>query len=72
MKLKAYPARSQRGNTPPGGWQKETEQAELHEQIRRRAYEPYEQHGREAGLNLDDWVRAESELTQSRKKPFGV
>ena len=36
------------------------------EQIRRRAYELYEQHGRGDGFALDDWLQAESELTQSK------
>lgn len=41
---------------------------ELQEQIRRRAYELYEQRGREDGRQLDDWLQAESELTQSRER----
>ncbi len=32
------------------------------EVIRRRAYELWEQRGREHGLDADDWYRAESEL----------
>jgi hypothetical protein len=39
--------------------------SELHEQIRRRAYELYEQRGREDGHDLDDWCQAESEVTQT-------
>lgn len=38
------------------------------EQIRRRAYELYERHGRVDGFALDDWLQAESELTQSKAK----
>ena len=34
------------------------------EQIRRRAYELYEQRGRNDGYELSDWLQAESELTQ--------
>ena len=36
----------------------------LHEQIRRRAFELFEQRGREEGHELDDWLQAEEELTQ--------
>lgn len=33
----------------------------LEEEIRHRAYELYEQRGREDGHDLDDWFRAEAE-----------
>ena len=56
---------------PPDGWQKATE-TELQERIRLRAYDLYEERGREDGLDLDDWLRAESELSQKRAKPYGV
>ena len=42
--------------------------SELQEQIRRRAYELYEQRGRDDGHELDDWLQAESELTQQKAK----
>ncbi len=32
------------------------------DQVRYRAYEIYEQHGREDGHELDDWLQAESEI----------
>jgi hypothetical protein len=35
----------------------------LEEQIRLRAYALYEGRGREDGHDLDDWLRAEAELT---------
>jgi hypothetical protein len=38
---------------------------ELQEQIRRRAYELYEQHGAEDGRELDNWLQAEAEVTES-------
>jgi len=38
--------------------------SELQEQIRRRAYELYEQRGRTDGHETDDWLQAELELTQ--------
>jgi tellurite resistance protein len=42
---------------------------QLQEQIRRRAYEFYEQRGGEDGHELDDWLQAESELTRLKAKP---
>lgn len=42
--------------------------SELQEQIRRRAYEVYEQRGRDDGHELDDWLQAESEVTQHKAK----
>ena len=33
----------------------------VEEEIRHRAYELYEQRGREDGHDLDDWLRAEGE-----------
>ena len=38
----------------------------LEDQIRSRAYELYEERGKEDGHDLDDWLRAEADLT-SRK-----
>ncbi len=40
-----------------------SEPQELENQIRQRAYELYEARGREDGHNLDDWLRAEEEIT---------
>jgi hypothetical protein len=37
--------------------------AQLQEKVRRRAYELYEARGREDGYDLEDWLRAESEVT---------
>jgi len=59
-------------STPIGGWQKGIEEVERQERIRLRAYDLYEQRGREDGLDLDDWLRAESELTHKSPKPYGV
>ena len=42
--------------------------ADLREQIRRRAYQLYEQRGRENGRDLDDWLQAESEVTRKKAK----
>jgi len=41
---------------------------DLQEQIRLRAYELYEQRGREDGHDLDDWLHAESEVAQRKEK----
>ena len=37
----------------------------LEEEIRRRAFELYEERGREHGHDIDDWVRAKAEVTGS-------
>ncbi len=41
---------------------------DLAEDIRRRAYELYEQRGREHGHELEDWLRAEEEVTRNRRR----
>lgn len=41
---------------------------EFQEQIRRRAYELYEQRGRDDGHETDDWLQAESEVTQQKAR----
>lgn len=41
---------------------------EIQEQVRRRAYELYEQRGREDGHDLEDWLQAESEVAQQGAK----
>jgi hypothetical protein len=46
--------------------------SELQEQIRRRAYELYEQRGRNDGYELNDWLQAESELTQPTSKTIAA
>jgi hypothetical protein len=40
----------------------------LEEQIRCRAYELYEARGGENGHDMEDWLRAESEITGNRSK----
>ncbi len=45
-----------------------SESHDLDEQIRHRAYELYEQRGRELGHELEDWLRAEKEV--KRKTPI--
>jgi DUF2934 family protein len=39
---------------------------DLDEQIRCRAYELYEQRGRENGHDLEDWLRARAEIAGRR------
>jgi len=46
--------------------------SELQEDIRRRAYELYEQRGGEDGRELEDWLQAEAEVTQSTKKAMAA
>ena len=41
-------------------------------QIRLRAYELYESHGREDGHDLDDWLRAETELTEKKVRSIAA
>ncbi len=38
------------------------------ERLRRRAYELYEQRGREDGFALDDWLQAEREILGAQKQ----
>jgi len=41
--------------------------SELQEKICRRAYELFEQRGRIHGHDLDDWLKAEAEITRKRR-----
>ena len=45
-----------------------SEPQELEIQIRQRAYELYEARGREEGHDLDDWLRAEEEITAKSER----
>ena len=38
---------------------------DLREKIRKRAYELYELRGGEEGQDVDDWLKAESEVTRN-------
>ena len=51
---------------PPMAVQSETQNLEEH--IRHRAYQLYEARGREDGHDLDDWLRAEEEMTQRKTR----
>jgi Protein of unknown function (DUF2934) len=46
--------------------------SDLQEQIRRRAYELYEERGKDDRHELADWLQAESELTQQRSKAMAA
>jgi Protein of unknown function (DUF2934) len=41
---------------------------DIQERIGRRAYEIYEQRGRIDGLDLHDWLQAETEIIGQRRK----
>ena len=41
-------------------------------EVARRAYELYEQRGRDEGHEVDDWLQAESEVTQHKAKAVGA
>ncbi len=43
-----------------------TLQEPIEEQIRQRAYELYEERGREDGHDVDDWLRAKDEITAKK------
>ncbi len=61
-------------NLPPSPFtkvQKDTP-PDLQQAIKLRALELYEQRGREAGHELDDWLQAEAELTQRRTKTIAA
>lgn len=42
--------------------------ASIDEVIRHRAYELYEERGREDGRDLEDWFRAEAEIAQKKTR----
>jgi hypothetical protein len=46
--------------------------SDLQEQIRRRAFELYEERGRDDGHDVADWLQAESEVTQRRSKAIAA
>jgi len=58
----------QRRTTMPTLLRTTHQTGELQEQIRRRAYELYEQRGRDDGHETDDWLQAESEVNQQKAR----
>ena len=49
-----------------------SEPQELEHQIRLRAHELYEARGREDGHDLDDWLRAEEEITKKNVRSIAA
>ena len=50
----------------------ELQEFELEYQIRLRAYELYEERGREDGHEEEDWFRAEEEITQKKARTIAA
>jgi hypothetical protein len=48
------------------------EPQELEDQIRLRAYELYEERGKEDGHELEDWLRAEEEITRKKTRTIAA
>jgi len=46
--------------------------AGLEDRMRQRAYEPYETRGREDGHDIEDWLRAEEEVSQKKVRPIAA
>jgi uncharacterized protein len=53
---------------PPGAGQTTDSSPARQEQVRCRAYEIYEQRGREDGHDLEDWLQAESNIVQQFRR----
>ncbi len=50
----------------------ELQELELEYQIRLRAYDLYEARGRKDGHELDDWLRAEAEITRKKARTIAA
>ena len=48
------------------------EPQELEHQIRSRAYELFEARGRGDGHDIEDWLQAETELTEKKVRPIAA
>ncbi len=57
---------AQTSTKSPNSLRQEKPTRELEDQIRLRAYELYEQRGREHGHDVEDWLRAQDEVTQKK------
>ena len=57
---------------PPTTEISELQEFELQYQLRLRAYELYEKRGREDGHELEDWLRAEKEITQKKTRTIAA
>jgi len=49
-----------------------SEAKRLEDQIRQRAYELYEERGREDGHDVEDWLRAEEEIMEQKVRPMAA
>jgi hypothetical protein len=49
-----------------------TQPQNLEEQIRNRAYQLYEARARQDGHDLDDWLRAEEEITPQKTRTIAA
>ena len=58
---------ARKGSVPDAGNAKAQDSA-LYKRITQRAYELYEQRGRQAGYELDDWLQAEREICSTAAK----
>jgi Protein of unknown function (DUF2934) len=54
--------------SPASVQQHENPVPNIEDQIRRRAYELYEERGMEDGHDVEDWLRAEEEIKQTRTR----
>lgn len=55
--------RDENHNATSTDWRRMTQVA--HDHIAHRAYELYEERGKQPGQDLDDWLRAEHEIEES-------
>ena len=49
-----------------------SEPQEIEHEIRLRAYELYEAHGSKDGHEMEDWLRAEEEITGKQARPIAA
>ena len=61
---------SDRTKKPPSKAVNEPKQ--LEDQIRQRAYELYQARGRDDGHDLEDWLRAEEEITKRKVRSIAA
>jgi hypothetical protein len=57
---------------PPATVTSEPQEFELEYQIRQRAYELYEARGRKDGHEVEDWLRAEEEITEKKARTIAA
>ena len=57
---------------PPATVTSEPQEFELEYQIRLRAYELYEARGRKDGHEVEDWLRAEEEITEKKARTIAA